>query len=63
MCTTSAATRIDSYIIMPFFKGSDFIIIFFAARVAFGVEAILGAFACGTKRPLRELRVLDAGMC
>jgi hypothetical protein len=36
-------------------------LIFLAARVAFGVEVILGAFMCGTKRPLKELHVLDAG--
>ena len=34
---------------------------FLAARVAFGVEVILGAFICGTKRPLKELQILDAG--
>ena len=34
---------------------------FSAARVAFGVEVILGAFIRGTKRPLKELHVLDAG--
>ena len=34
---------------------------FFAARVAFGVEVILGAFCYETRRPLSELHVLDAG--
>ena len=38
------------------------VFLFFAARVAFGVEVILGAFIRGTKRPLKELHVLDAGM-
>ena len=37
------------------------VLISLAARVAFGVEVILGAFICGTKRPLKELHVLDAG--
>lgn len=32
------------------------------ARVANGVEVILGAFSCGRKRPLNDLHVLDAGM-
>ena len=33
-----------------------------SARVACGVEVILGAFSRGTKRPLKELHVLDAGI-
>ena len=51
---------------LPFFNARPActvcVFLFFAARVAFGVEVILGAFLCGTKRPLKELHVLDAGM-
>ena len=30
-------------------------------RVPYGLEVILGAFSYGTKRPLTELHILDAG--
>ena len=34
----------------------------YTARVAYGVEVMLGAFRYGTKRPLKDLHVLDAGI-
>ena len=34
---------------------------YISARVPVGHEVILGALAYGTKRPLKDLHVLDAG--
>ena len=33
-----------------------------AGRVPYGLEVILGAFSYGTKRPLTDLHILDAGI-
>ena len=33
----------------------------FIGRISYGLEVLLGAFSYGTKRPLTELHILDAG--